>query len=548
MVEPLVYTEDTTFKDVVAYKAATVGDKVFMTYIRDFDRGIDEKYTYRDMHALSNRLANGLLKLGLGGKDGISLFEINTPEFIITLFSAFKLGAYVVLVNTGLKGESLQYIIDHSDSKALVVHWSLLDRYLALKDQLPKIRQVIVDTFEAPADFSLPEGMVSFQDLLKSPDREIESKIEADDMSLLIYTSGTTGLPKATTFTYRGYKGPALQMAGLVAHFMGRPGDVFYTCLPLFHGNALQLSTMAAYFAEFPLILSRRFSASRFWDIIRKYNVTNFNLLGSMPQFLLKQPPRPNDRDNKVWRVNSAACPAELIEKFEQRFGVKIYEGYGAVDGGGFALGTFGRENVPVGAMGKPNEGQRAEVMDDEGRILPTGEVGELVFHVPEQELEQRKVRYYKNEEASRARIERGKDGNMWFKTGDLVRKDDAGWFFFVDRKKDAIRRRGENIAAWSIERVIIQHDKVLECAAYGVKSQEYGEDDVMVAVVLKPGEAMTPEELLDFCRDKLADFMIPRYIDFVDKLPKSEVHRILKRFLKERGITDTTYDREKAA
>jgi crotonobetaine/carnitine-CoA ligase len=209
-------------------------------------------------------------------------------------------------------------------------------------------------------------------------------------------------------------------------------------------------------------------------------------------------------------------------------------------------LGTFGHENVPVGSMGKPNQGQTAEVMDDEGNILPVGEIGELVFHVPEQELEQRKVKYYKNAEASKARIQEEKDGRLWFLTGDLVRKDNEGWFFFVDRKKDAIRRRGENIAAWSIERVINQHDKILECAAYGVKSAEYGEDDIMVAVVLKPGESLTPQEVLDFCRDKIADFMIPRYIEFMDKLPKSEVHRIMKRFLKDRGVTATTYDREK--
>ena len=195
MAEQLEYTEGTTFNDVVRHKAATIGDKVFMTYIRDFDRGIDEKYTYRDMHILSNRLANGLLRLGLRRKDGISLFEINSPEFIISLFSVFKLGAYVVLVNTGLKGDSLQYIIDHSDSKALIVHWSLLDRYLALKDQLPKIKHVIVETNEAPEDFILPEGMFSFQQLLKSEEKDIESKIEAEDMSVLIYTSGTLPEP-----------------------------------------------------------------------------------------------------------------------------------------------------------------------------------------------------------------------------------------------------------------------------------------------------------------------------------------------------------------
>jgi crotonobetaine/carnitine-CoA ligase len=165
---------------------------------------------------------------------------------------------------------------------------------------------------------------------------------------------------------------------------------------------------------------------------------------------------------------------------------------------------------------------------------------------VREKEVESRKVKYYKDEESSKRLISEAKDGQKWFHTGDLAFKDSEGWFYFVDRKKESIRRRGENIAPYSIERVINLHDKVLESAAFGVKS-ELGEDEVMVSVVLQPGKQMTPEELLDFCQGKMAYFMIPRYIDFVEKLPKSEVHRIMKRFLKERGVTETTYDREKA-
>jgi len=303
--------------------------------------------------------------------------------------------------------------------------------------------------------------------------------------------------------------------------------------------------------AEWPVVLSKRFSASRFWDIMRKYNVTNFNLLGSMPQYLLKQSPKPNDKDNKVWRVNSAACPKELVRDFEERFELKTYEGYGAVDGGGFMLGTFGREaeNPPVGTMGKPPNNVVAEIIDDDGKILAPNEVGELVFLVKRVEKEQRQVKYYKNEEASKSRIQKGPNGKLWFHTGDLATKDEDGWFFFVDRKKDSIRRRGENIAAWSVERVINRHEKVLESAAYGIKSsqvdEDYAEDEVMIAIVLKPGESMKHEEILDFCEGKLATFQIPRFIEFVDKLPKSEVHRIMKRYLKDQGVTENTYDRE---
>jgi len=539
---------ETTFGEFVKHKAETVGDKVYLTYVRDFEQGIDEKYTYRDMHLQSNRLANGLLKLGLKKGDGISLIEINSPEFLFAVFASAKLGMYTVLVNTGLRGESLHYIIDHSDSKAVIVHWNLMDRYQAIRDQLPKVEQVIVDLNEAPADYKLPQGTLSLREVMEAPDDDVDTKPDPRDMSILIYTSGTTGLPKATAFLYgRTFLGLALHAPAFIAHGMGRPGDVLYTCLPLFHGNALQLTAFPGFGAEFPVILSKRFSASRFWDILRKYEVTNFNLLGSMPQFLLKQPEKPNDRDNKVWRVNSAACPKELITRFEDRFGVKVYEGYGAVDGGGFSLGTFGRENIPVGTMGRPPEGVIAEIMDDDGNLLGCNETGELVFLVKEDELEQRKVVYYKDEAASKSRMQEASDGRIWFHTGDLAEKDEDGWFYFVDRKKDAIRRRGENIAAWSIERVVNQHDRVLESAAYGVKSAEYGEDEVMIAVVLKPGASMTPEELLDFCGDKMADFMLPRFIDFVEELPKSEVHRIMKRFLKDRGVTETTYDREKA-
>jgi len=544
-------TPTTTFAELVKTKAETVGDKVFMTYIRDFDKGIDEKYTYIDMHLQSNRVANGFLNLGLKRGDGISLAEINSPEFLFALFGAYKIGNYVVLVNTGLKGDGLQYIIDHSDSKTLIIHWSLLENYLNIKEQLPKIKHVIVDINEAPSELKLPDGIISLQSIMEASDDDVNVEIKPDDMSLLMYTSGTTGLPKATTSFYRGLIGFSLLGSAFVAYGMGRPGDTFFTCLPLFHGNALGLSTMPAYVAEFPLVLSKRFSASRFWDIIRKYGVTNFNLLGSMPQYLMKQPERPNDKEHKVWRVNSAACPKELVKAFEERFNVKLYEGYGAVDGAGFSLGTGGDPNAPVGSMGRPGPGVTAEIVDDDMNILPPNTPGELVFLIKEEEKATRKVSYYKNPEASEARRQIASDGTMWFLTGDVATKDENGWFFFVDRKKDSIRRKGENIAAWSIERVINEHEKVLESAAYGIKGhqvgEDYAEDEVMVAVVLQPGQTMTPEELLDYVQDKLAYFQIPRFIDFVDELPKSKVHRIMKRFLKERGVVDTTYDREKA-
>ena len=196
-------TETTTFNDVVKNKAETVGDKVFLTYIRDFDKGIDEKYTYRDMHLYSNRVANGLSKFGLKAGTGLSLMEINSPEFLFTLFATWKLGGYAVLINTALKGITLQYIIDHSDSEILVIHWSMIDAYLDIKDEVPKLKQVIVDINEAPADFKLLDSMLSLQEVMESPDDDIEAEVSFEEKSYLMYTSGTTGPPKATTFFYK---------------------------------------------------------------------------------------------------------------------------------------------------------------------------------------------------------------------------------------------------------------------------------------------------------------------------------------------------------
>ncbi|MFX1574343.1 MAG: AMP-binding protein [Promethearchaeota archaeon] len=541
-------TPTTTFNDAVKSKAETVGNKVFLTYIKDFDKNIDEKYTYRDMHLYSNQLANGLSKYGLKVGTGLSLMEINSPEYLFTLFATWKLGGYAVLINTALRGATLHYVIDHSDSEILVIHWSMIDAYLDIKDQLPKIKHIIIDINGSPANFEVPNGMVSLQEVMESPDVDIKTEVDLDRKCMLMYTSGTSGPPKATTFFYNKYNaGTALgTFSGLFMLVGGTTNDIIFTCLPLFHGNALTISTLPCFFSEIPLILAKRFSASRHWDICRKYNVTIFNLLGTMPQFLLKQPERFNDGENQVRMVISAACPKELVIPFEKRFNVKIKEFYGAVDGGGYLLGPFMQKNVPVGTMGKPILGSTAEIMDEQGNLLCPDEPGELVFLVKKGELEQRKVYYYKDQKSSKEKIREGKDGNLWFHTGDLATKDSDGWFYFVDRKKDSIRRRGENISPWSIERTINQHEKVLESAAYAVKSTDYAEDEVMVSVVLKPGEPMSPEQLLDYCQGKMAYFMIPRFINFVDELPKNEVHRTLKEILKEKGVTETTYDREK--
>ena len=540
-------TNNTILRDIIKKLAEVYEDKTFLTYIVDFDKGLDEKYSFRDMHRISNQLANGFLDIGIGKGDGIALMNLNSPEFLFTIFAAVKLGAYVVLINNGLKGDGLKYIIDHSDASSIVVHWSFLDTFLEIRDQLPKLKKMIVDLRDAPDDFKVPEGFEIITKLMEGSANEINIDVSLNDLCMLMYTAGTTGLPKAITF-FQGkllgnYNIKTLMKYTLV---LVQPKDIVFTPLPLFHSNALFLSTLAAYLTGTPLILGKRFSASRHWDICRKYGVTVFNTLGAIVNFVMRQPEKGNDKEHKVNRVNTAACPKDIWEAFENRFGVKVQEAYGATDGGGFMLTTQIYDDVPVGTMGKPMPGTSAEIMDNSGRIISEPEqIGELVFLIEKSEVESREVKYFKDKEASKGLIRVGADGQKYFLTGDLAYKDADGWLFFVDRKKDSIRRRGENIASFSIEKIIIQHEKLLECAAYGVKT-DVSEDEIMVSVVLKPGDSLKPEDIIEFCKGKMADFMVPRYIDIVEDLPKNEVHRVLKRELKKRGVTPSTYDREK--
>ena len=534
-------------RDVLEQKAETLGDKNWLTFVIDFDQGLDETYSYKDMHLFSNRLGNGFLNLGLQRGDGIGLMEPNSPEFLFTIFACFKTGTYTSLVNTGLVGEGLIFILDHSQAKAIIINHAFLNTYLEVKDQLKNIKHVIVNLREAPSDFKLPEGIISLQEVMEASEEDITVEISLNDIVILMYTAGTTGLPKAVTFwqgkLIGGYKLEYVRNAFNALYLLGN--DVLFTALPLGHANALFITAFNAFLNERPLILGKRFSASRHWNICRKYNVTQFNTLGVMIPILMKQPEQPNDRDHDVKVVHSAACPKEVWEAFENRFDVKIQEFYGATDGGGFMLNTLGQCDYPIGTMGKPIQGQNASILDDDGIHLGPKEVGELVFEWKEKEIKQRSVKYYRNEEASNSLITEDKDGKKWFTTGDLAYYDEDGWYFYVDRKKDVIRRRGENIAAYSVERIINQNEKILESAAFGIKT-ELGEDEVMIAIVLQPGKSITPDEVLEFCKGKMADFMIPRYIEFVDELPKNKVHRILKRELKKRGITRDTYDREK--
>jgi crotonobetaine/carnitine-CoA ligase len=368
-------------------------------------------------------------------------------------------------------------------------------------------------------------------DALDSPP---EVEVSPYDPSVILFTSGTTGPSKGALLTHNANVRAARATCDLMEY---RAGETLFNAFPLFHVNARYTSVVPAlWLDDARLVLHDRFSASRFWDIMREEGVTAFNFMGALVMMLFKQPERPDDADNPVRVAYGAPAPVAVLERFEQRFGLQLIEVYGSTE---LAACLENRPSArKIGTCGRPSPDYEVEIHDEHDRPVPPGVVGEIVVRPREPHIMVEE--YWGNPEATVQAFR-----NLWFHTGDRGRMDEEGWFTFVDRVKDAIRRRGENISSWEVEQVLNDHEAVAESAAIGVPS-ELTEEEVLVAVVLKEGASLTPEELLDFAQERLPHFAVPRYVRFVDELPKNHAQRIQKTVLREQGIADA-WDREAA-
>jgi crotonobetaine/carnitine-CoA ligase len=316
-----------------------------------------------------------------------------------------------------------------------------------------------------------------------------------------------------------------------------QPDDVFFTSLPMFHANARILCVYPAMLLGTKVVVYERFSASRFWDRLKKAKATVFNSLGAMANFIYNQPRKPDDADNPARVCMAYPMPKEIYEDFEKRFNLKVVEGYGLTE---LAIITYNPWDAPkVGSCGKATKSFEVAIVDENDFLVPAGVAGEIVARgrVPWATA----LGYYNMPEKT---VELFR--NYFTHTGDAGYLDEEGYLYFVDRIKDYIRRRGENISSFEVERTINAHPKVAESAAISVKS-ELAEDEVKIVVVLKKGEKLTPEELLAFCEPRMPYFAVPRYVEFVESLPKTPTDRVQKNLLREAGITANTWDREKA-
>ncbi|NNN21668.1 MAG: AMP-binding protein [Acidimicrobiales bacterium] len=483
----------------------------------------DEKYSWAD--ALSNirKAANGLIDLGIKPGDRLGIMMGNSPDFLWIFFAATLLATPSVPINTAQRGNTLKHIITDSGIKVLVVDEPILSEIEPLLGELENCPLVISGSGK------LKSATWSMDKLFDHSDGDPYVEIGNDSSNLfgILYTSGTTGPPKGVVSTGGSDAAsivPVMQSMGV------KPGEVLYTALPLFHGNALGVSTFGSIVLDAQLALGRKFSASRLFDECRRFNAVEFNTLGAMVRMLLAQPPRDDDADNPVRTVLSAACQSDDWRVFEKRFGVNLVEFYGMVDSPGYLLNDSGR----IGSMGKPVGSTEFEIVDENDVPVKPGEVGQLIFRNPTGPA----TMYHGQPEATENAYKNG-----WFHTGDLAMRDDEGFYYYRGRAKESIRRRGENISVWEIESVLQSYPGVSEVAAFAVPS-ELGEDEVMAVIVPIEGSSPDLDGVGAFCKGKMADYAIPRFVEVISEIPRTETQRIAYGALRSRGITTSTIDR----
>ncbi|RIK95355.1 MAG: ATP-dependent acyl-CoA ligase [Proteobacteria bacterium] len=505
-----------------------LADRVDRYGNRDFIRFCDQVFGFQDLDRESNRVAAGLQALGVAKGDKVAIMLENRPEYLFLWFGLSKLGAVEVPLNTAHKGDLLAYMINHSDCRMIVIE-SLYVAELAfcLKD-LSKLEKVIVMD-ESGVSLSLPR--ISY-DALTSNDGKFDApEVTWSDPLAILFTSGTTGPSKGAVLP-QNY--PLHLAETIVKTARYTEADCLYNALPLFHGNAQFLSTMPALLSGARMVLAPRFSASNFWSDVRQYGCTEFNYIGGIIPILLKAEERPDDADNPLRIMFGGGCPVNLFDPFQKRFGVKLIEGYGMSEIGLPLMNSI--DDPRSGNCGRVHPDYETKLVDDDGVEVDVDMPGELLIRSkkPYSML----LEYYNMPEKT---VEAWRD--LWFHTGDYLRRDQDGYYYFIDRKKDALRRNGENISSYEVERTINSHPAVLESAAVAVVS-DLAEDEVMVCLSCRQGKTVTPEELIQFCEQRMAYFMVPRYVRIMDELPKTPTQRIQKYRLREEGVTSDTWDR----
>jgi crotonobetaine/carnitine-CoA ligase len=437
----------------------------------------------------------------------------NHPDYIFTIFALAELGAVWVPVNVNLRGPSLDFLFEKSAPHTVIADgdfWNRLAPVLANKN----VKTVIVRNASNVVSPSDRMKVVDFPAITGGKTASPHTTPSLDEIRCISFTSGTTGEPKGVLLTER----MLLTFArGAAIASEVRTGDVFLLWEPLYHNSGVQICILAL-MEQVTLAIIPKFSASRFWDQIRKYQVTKMHYLGGVIDILLKYPANPNDQDHNVQLAFGGGCSVNGWKAFQNRFGIRIQEVYGLTEASGFSTIN---QSGKIGSIGKPYPYFEIKIADDEGKPLGPRKIGEIVIRENEAGLITQG--YLENPEATAQALRGG-----WLYTGDLGCYDEEGDFYYKGRMKDSIRRRGENISAWEVERVLNSHPKIEESAVIGVDA-DVGEQELKAFIKSAAGSTLEPLEIIKWCESLLAYYQIPRYVIFVDSFEKTPTERIRK-------------------
>ncbi len=492
----------------------------------------DRRFGYGEANRLANAWARALRELGVERGDTVAFLLRSCPEFVFATFGAMKLGAIWVPTNVDYKGQWLRESLEDSRARVLVAESDLLPRVAEVAKGLPLEHIVVRGGGAAPAGLStLPLEEITAK---QGPEPD-DAGLQYGDTAAVLWTSGTTGRSKGVMQSHNAWIRSGLSGAG---NSRARAGDVMYSCLPMYNSAAWSAQVYRALVTGLPVAIDAAFSVHSFWERCRHYGATQVFTLGAMHMFLWQAPASPEDRNHSVRHATMIPLPEPLIAAMKERFGIEtLDQGYGQSE----VLGLLhrpddGKPKKP-GSLGQPLDGIEARLLGDDDREVSPGEVGEFCVRPTEPHVIFNG--YYGNPAATLRAT-----SNLWYHTGDLGRRDADGDWFFVDRKADFIRYKGRNVSSFAVEAAVAAHPDVAECAAHGVRSAELEhEAEIKVCVVRKPGKKLAPEELARFVNDTAPYFFVPRYIEFVDELPRTPTLRVQKYRLRERGVTPETWD-----
>ena len=482
----------------------------------------ERSLTWAETDAEANRWANGLSSAGIGMGSRVLVMIPSGIEHVLVWLGLCKIGAIMVPVNDAYKGAMLRHQVNDSEASLAIVAERHLPAWTELAAELPHLRNVaIFDGAVGPAAQDVPWVWSGAASLYSADSSPLPRIVSGPDPMAIFYTSGTTGPSKGVLYSYA----QAWAQAEIPADWC-EPDDIFYMFLPMFHVALAQLFGFVL-LAGATMAVREKFSASSFWPDVRRYGVTMTLLVSTMPNFLMSRPPETADRDHPLRKAIVVPLPADL-DAFMARFGIKVATWFNMTEVS-VPIHSNGYDLVNATSAGRPRPGVTARIVDEFDEPLPPGMAGELVVRADR--AWDFSLGYWKNPAKT---VESWR--NLWFHTGDVFRTDAEGNFYFVDRLKDAIRRRGENVSSFEVEREIDSHPAVLESAAVAVPSAA-GEDEIKAVVALKPGAGLTAPDLHAYLTERLPAYMVPRFIEFVaGELPKTPTGKIVKTALRASG------------